>query len=144
MRGNPQADGILPPGDQIADAGGPLEYHGERPRPEFFRQQPRRTRNLRRPVLQIAGAGDMHDHRMIGRTPLCRKDLPDRRRIRSVGTESVYRLGRKRHQPAGAQNARRLLDFLLRNHKHPSPQGTRRKTERYTREEGFSSSTPVR
>src|SRR6185436_9533757 len=137
MRWTPQSHGVLAAGDEITDMRGTLEHHRKGARPKSLRQYPRGVGNIRCPMLHIGGTGDMDDHRVIRRPPLGGKNSPDSRLIRSIGAQSVYRLGREGDQSALAKYFRCLLYFLLRYQLRPTSltrRDTKEKQERNTKE----------
>ena len=70
----------------------------------------RRGRDLDRPVVELLGAREVHDDRMLGRSTLHRVEAAQRVAVRRVGAEAVHRLGRERDQSAVAQDRDRARD----------------------------------
>jgi hypothetical protein len=61
--------------------------------------------------MQIPRIVQVHDHRMIGRTPLDLKNLAHGGRIGGIRSNSIDGLGRKHNQLAGAQGFYGFFDF---------------------------------
>src|SRR5450631_335148 len=68
--------------------------------------------------MQVARIVQMHDHRMIGRTPFDLENLAHCGRVGSIRTESIDRLGGEHHQIAGAQGFNGRFDFCLSSSYH--------------------------
>ena len=66
--------------------------------------------NVEREVVELRGARDVHDHRMIGGPALHREQAAHRVGVRGVGAEAVHGLGRERDELAGAQRVDRARD----------------------------------
>ena len=60
--------------------------------------------------LQPVSTGDMEDQGIVLRTALCLKNMEDRRLVKGVGAQSIYRFGRDPQQPAVAENGSSLLN----------------------------------
>jgi hypothetical protein len=61
--------------------------------------------------MQIPWIVQVHDHWMIGRTPLDLKNLAYGGRIGGIRSNPIHGLGRKHHQLAGAQGLNGFFDF---------------------------------
>jgi hypothetical protein len=86
---------------------------GQGTRPEFGGQLFGNRRHIRDPAVQIARIVQVHDHRMIGRTPLHLEYLAHGSRVAGIRAQSVDGLGREYHQFAGAQFFDGFFDFCL-------------------------------
>ena len=103
VRRRPQADGVLAAGHVVAGARAAGEHQGERAGPQRLGEGPRVRRDVARPRVEVAGAADVDDQRVVGRAPLDREDAGHRVRLLGVGAEAVHGLGRQRDEPAGEQ-----------------------------------------
>src|SRR6476620_4591678 len=63
-----QADRILATGERITYSRRALEYHRQRPGPEFLCKQMGSRRHIARPIGKLVHVRYMHDHRMIDRS----------------------------------------------------------------------------
>ena len=52
----------------------------------------------------------MEDQGIVLRTALCLKNMEDRRLVKGVGAQSIYRFGRDPQQPAVAEDGSSLLN----------------------------------
>jgi len=110
VRRHAHADGILTAGDDRRDSRSALENQGQGARPEGLGQFPGACRNVARPAVQAAVAGQVYDQGVIGRPTLGGEDPADGRRVRGVGADAVDGLGRKGDQFAGLQQRDGAID----------------------------------
>ena len=54
--------------------------------------------------LQPVHTGDMEDQGIVLRTALCLKNMENRRLVKGIGAQSIYRFGRDPQQSAVAEN----------------------------------------
>jgi len=85
----------------------------ERSRPARAGQRARGVVDVDRPVVELRGVAEVHDHRMVGRTALDREQPVHRVGRRRVGPEAVDRFGGERHQAAVAQHAGGASDVCV-------------------------------
>src|SRR6266851_4788565 len=118
MRGDADSDAVLPACDDVVDVFRLGQYQGQGARPEFRGQLFRDRWQRGHPAAQIPRIVQMHDHRMIGRTPLDLENLAHGGRIGGIRPESIHGLGREHHQIAGAQGFDGFFDFGLSSSYH--------------------------
>ena len=109
-------DRVLSAGHEIAHARRALEHQRQRPGPEPAREPVRGLRHLARPVGDLHGVGDVHDHRVLGGPALGLVDPPHRRGIGGIGAEAVDGLGGKRDQAAGAEDGDGVVHVAIADH----------------------------
>ena len=80
------------------------EHQRQRPGPERGGQRARDVGDVARVVVERCAGRDVHDHRMVERSPLHAVEPVQRLGIRRVGTEPVHGLGRERDQAAAPQH----------------------------------------
>ena len=90
-----------------------FDNHGERPRPEGFREVINRIRDFRRERRKLLRAGNVDNQRVIARPSLCRVNLLRCRRAQRIAAEPVDRLRREGDQTAGAQYPGRFRERTL-------------------------------
>ena len=88
----------------------PGQDHGQRPRPEPFRQTVGRLRYLPAVPLQPRGIRHMDDEGIILRTALGLENMAHRRLVEGVRPQTVYRLRGDAQQPAPPQDSGGLRD----------------------------------
>ncbi len=115
MGGAAQTDGVLSTGAGVGHAGFARQNQGERPGPEGGGKFARGFRHFGRPMPQIGGAVDMHDHGVVGRPPLRGIDSGDGLHVLGVGGQAVNGFSRQTDQFARLQTPHGL-DDLARTH----------------------------
>ena len=104
MVGHPQAHRVAPARHLGRHSFGIAAHDDrQRSRPEGGRELPRRLGHVTRELVELRGAGQVHDHRMVGGPALHLVEPAHGIGARGVGTEPVDRLGRECHELAGAQ-----------------------------------------
>ncbi len=110
VRRHAQRHRVLAAGHDVAHPAGARKNERERPRPELARKRVRCRGHFARPVGELHGVGEVHDHRVRRGAALGLEDLAHGGGVSRIGTEAVHGLGRKRDQSARAQHAYRVVN----------------------------------
>ena len=94
---------VLPAGDGIEDMRLAAQDQGEWTRPEGVCERPGDRRHVKRPVVDEPSVGEVHDHRVVDRATLRRKDPGQRIGRGRVGAQPIDRLGGQSDEPSLTQ-----------------------------------------
>jgi hypothetical protein len=108
MRRAAQADAVLAAGTTARHAAAARQDQRQRPGQKACASALRRRRHVAAEIRAVAGAGDVHDQRMVRGPALEREDLRDAAGIAGIGGEAVDGFGRHADHLAAAQRARPL------------------------------------
>ena len=107
------AHGIQPAGGPQGHAVPPGQDHGQRPRPEPFRQRIGRVRDIHTAAFQPARVRHVQDQRVVLWPSLGLENTAHRVLVEPVGPQPVYRLRGDTQQAAPAKDRRRLRDGVF-------------------------------
>ena len=107
------AHGIQPAGGPQGHAVPPGQDHGQRPRPEPFRQRIGRVRDIHTAAFQPARVRHVQDQRVVLWPSLSLENTAHRVLVEPVGPQPVYRLRGDTQQAAPAKDRRRLRDGVF-------------------------------
>jgi hypothetical protein len=110
--GDPQPHGGPPPGHRVGHPVASAQHQRERPGPARIGERPRGLGHLGGPVGERGRVGEVHDHRVVGRTALDRVEPRQRIDVGRVGAESVDGLGREGDEAAPPQHRDRRRDLV--------------------------------